>query len=147
MKTITIATIFIISSSLFANSYTAGLQEYRQKHYKKAIELYTQAMYAKNYKAELNLAYMYNQGIGITVNYTKAFNLYKKAYQDGSKLASYDIAAMYYLGQGVSKNYQKAIKWWDISALQGNQRAAYVLSIMCAKHPLMCHFKRNTNEQ
>lgn len=141
-KTILLA---IVATNIFANSFTVAIQEYNKGHYKKAIELYKQAADENNYKAESNLAYMYQMGIGTKVNYQKAMNYYRRAYRDGSQYASYNIGIMYYVGQGVQKNYKQAAHWWRISALHGNEHAVQILSILCAKHPNLCHFKGKTS--
>lgn len=89
---------------------------YNRKDYKKAYELYMEAVKANYCISICNVARMYEEGIYLKKDTKKTFEYYKLAI----KLEYYDaiaeLARCYIYGIGVEKNYKKALQLFNLSA-------------------------------
>jgi len=70
-------------------------------------------------QAEVELAFLYDNGRGVTVDYSKAADLYRQAADQGDGWAQYELGLDYEHGTGVGKDMDKAIELYRKSAAQG----------------------------
>jgi len=63
-----------------------------------------------NASAQHNLAFMYNNGTGVTKDYKQAFKWYTKSAEQGNATAQYNLGTMYNKGLGVTKDYEQSDK-------------------------------------
>ena len=70
-------------------------------------------------KAQTNLGFMQQQGLGVPQDYKAAMNWYKRAVETGLALAQYNLGVMYAYGQGVTQDYRASVKWLKLAAEQG----------------------------
>lgn len=109
-----------------------------EQRYKEAIELYTQAALQNNQFGQYNLGYMYENGLGTSVNYEEAEFWYRKAADQGHALAYCALGFMQHRGligrasiYLANKNYTQAMEIDSakiIESLQnGNSDDLYVL--------------------
>jgi hypothetical protein len=81
--------------------------------------LYRSAAEKGNVAGQYNLAYLYEQGLGVDKNETEAAKWYELAATGGDPIAQYDIGQRYRLGMGVATNLVQAYKWLMLAAGQG----------------------------
>jgi len=70
--------------------------------------------------AQLNLAYFYDEGIGVRRNRSKAFYWYKRAYQKGEASAAVNIGIVL-LGE---RQTARALQWFQRALRAGDEDAA-----------------------
>ena len=81
-------------------------------------------------RAQVNLAAIYDKGIGVRQSYNKAFRWYMKAALQGNPKGQYNLACMYDHGEGVKQSNTDAFNWYQKSAEQGHTDALVNLGIM-----------------
>ena len=81
-------------------------------------------------KAQLNLAAMYGEGMGVLQDNAEAAKWYRKAAEQGLVKAQLCLAAMYDEGWGIPQDYAEAAKWYHEAAEQGLVTAMLSLGIM-----------------
>jgi len=70
-------------------------------------------------QAQLLVAWMYDNGVGVESDPVEAFHWWRKAGEKGAVVAQYNVAVMYAAGQGVRRNYPEAVEWYRKAAAQG----------------------------
>ena len=97
--------------------YQYGMSQLNENNYAVAASLIKKAA-NKNYTpAESELAFLYEQGLGLPHSLHDAFSWYLKAAENGDESAQEEVAGMYKKGIGVKKNKKKACYW---AAKSGN---------------------------
>jgi len=81
-------------------------------------------------KAQGELGYRYQIGLGFMRDTIEAVKWYRKAAEQGFAPAQGNLGVMYYQGQGVGKNSMEAGKWFRKAADQGLPDAQYNLGQM-----------------
>ena len=71
--------------------------------------------------AQDKLGYMYQYGIGVSLNIENAAKWYKRAALQGNGNAQTNLGACYSEGVGVQKDYVRAYMWGDIGASNGSK--------------------------
>jgi hypothetical protein len=79
-------------------------------------------------EAQFNLAWCYQQGLGVEINLAKAAQYYWVAATQGHRDAQYQLGVCCASGIGVKKDMDKAIFYYEQAAKQGHVQAHYVLS-------------------
>ena len=74
--------------------------------------------------AQFILAFMYDNGRGVTQDYKQAVKWYRKVAEQGKAYAQYKLALMYVYGKGVKQDKKLAHMWLNIAASLGNKKAA-----------------------
>jgi len=74
-------------------------------------------------EAQLEVAYCYYDGIGVSQSYEKAVYWVTKAANQGNAKAQSNLGISYEQGQGVSQSYVKAVEWYTKAANQGYAEA------------------------
>jgi len=67
--------------------------------------------------AQLNLGYMYDNGLGVPQDYKEAIKWYRRAAEQGNDRAQYNLGLMYDIGNGVPQDYVRAHMWYDIAGV------------------------------
>lgn len=80
--------------------------------------------------AQLPLAAMYRDGIGVEKNLSRALTLFTTASKQGYPSAQFSLGAMYRLGHGVERDYSEALKWYRMAAKQGDSESQNSLGVM-----------------
>lgn len=70
--------------------------------------------------AKVNIAKLYEYGLGVDANGEAAFELYQEAITDGDLTAYYDLARCYEKGIGTDVDTNKAIKYYKIAIKNGS---------------------------
>lgn len=116
---------------------------YKNGDFSQAITLYKQAAELDDAKAQYNLGYLYDEGIGIDANETEAEEWYKKAAEHKFIKAYYRLGKLFYWKhyfaekelvkepKEVQEEYkEKAIEWFTRGAIEGDAEAQNELGIM-----------------
>jgi len=80
--------------------------------------------------AQYNLAWMYDNGEGVSENDAEAIKWYQKAAEQGDADAQSNLGVMYANGEGVPENKIKAYLWYSLAKAQGNENAKHNLEIL-----------------
>ena len=80
--------------------------------------------------AQIDLAWMYDDGDGVPEDKTEAARWYRKAAEQGNRYGQYFLATAYYDGEGVPQDYTEAAKWYRMAAEQGDGDAQMSLAGM-----------------
>lgn len=99
----------------------------------RAIEYYRKAAALNNARAQNNLGWAYERGMGVKKNYKEAVRLFRLAAANGNALAWQNLGAMYVDGLGVAKNGKEAVRLFRESARLGNAGACFALG-HCYEH-------------
>jgi len=75
----------------------------------------------------LKLAWLYENGTGVSQNDSEALEWYRKAAEKGNAEAQLELGKRYFEGRGVSANEDEAVKWYTKAAENGNTDAQLVL--------------------
>lgn len=73
--------------------------------------------------AQYNLAWMYDNGKGVTQDYKEAVKWYRLSAEQGHALAQSNLGAMYANGEGVIQDDVYAHMWSNIAAANGQSGA------------------------
>ncbi|WP_353627707.1 DUF6396 domain-containing protein [Ralstonia pseudosolanacearum] len=117
--------------NLQAMALTSSLLWPDQRDYKGAVALWTKAAERKHWKAMLNLANAYAEGLGIEKDTEHAVQIVEQAMKLGVP-AAYDLMGTYHMnGVGVKQDASRAYAFWQIAADMGSPSAmAYLGSKM-----------------
>ena len=93
------------------------------KNYSKAIEIFRWLANDGYAPAQDKLAWMYQNGWGVTQDYSQAVSWFRKAAEQGNTEALASMGLMYLKGWGVTQNYDTALEWYSRAAAQGSEVA------------------------
>lgn len=91
--------------------------------YKESLKMYRQAAAAGSAKAQHQLGFMHEQGLGTPRNTTEAARWYILAAQQEYAPSQLAMARAYSIGAGVAQDYKKARQWYVLAAKQSQQEA------------------------
>ncbi len=75
-------------------------------------------------KAQYNLGWMYDEGLGVLQDYKTAVKWYRLAAEQGIAVAQLNLGWMYKEGQGLPQDYVYAHMWTNIAASSGKSKSA-----------------------
>ena len=78
-------------------------------------------------RAQNNLAYLYERGLGVPQSYSEAVALYNRAAALGLTEAKYNLATLHHSGKGVPRSFEKARPLYAAAAHAGYADAEYML--------------------
>ena len=115
--------LFVGSMTAHAADFSMGYEAYQRGDYATALRIFRQLAEQGDASAQYNLAFMYDNGRGVTQDYAEAMRWYRKAAGQGEASAQYNLGVIFFKGQGVTQDYAEAMKWFRIAADQGHVRA------------------------
>ena len=95
------------------------------KNYEKAVYWYTKSANNGNKWAQINLAYAYLNGNGVTVDKSKALYWFEQSGNQHFHKAALMAGKMYLVGDGTSINYDKAAHLFKDAAFGGEPEGMY----------------------
>lgn len=107
-----------------------GRAAFARKDYASAIREWLPLAREGHAESQLNLAFLYNQGLGVPVDHVKAAMWYLKAAEQGLAEAQAALATLYIHGLGVPQDYAEAYKWAQLAAVQGHPHGQFNLGAM-----------------
>ena len=103
-----------------------------------AASFFTQAADSEQPSAEaqLHLASMYQQGLGVSRDPTRAVSLYQHAADSGNERAQLMLAKLLVKGEGVPKAYPQALRYCEAAVARGDKEAQYITALLLThRHP------------
>jgi len=105
-------------------SFAAGLAAFDGGDYRQSIAHWRPLAEAGVVPAQLGLALIYEQGLGIKQDAFKAVFWYRQAAAEDDPIAQIALAEKYENGQGLSRDNALALAWYARAAANGNLYAA-----------------------
>jgi len=93
----------------------AGDVAYSAENYEKAAALYRKDAELGVVTAQVNLAIMSMDGIGVKQDFQQAAKWFLSAAEQGNAEAQYNLGVLYQEGKGLTKNPVEAAKWFHIA--------------------------------
>lgn len=91
------------------------------------LDTHLQRAKAGDPDAQMLVALMYKDGVGVPQNESEAAKWLSEAAHQGNHGAQMMLGTMYFLGRGVPENYRQAYIWTSLSAASGEKRAKTLL--------------------
>jgi len=108
---------------------TEADEAYSAENYAKAATLYRKDAELGVIVAQVNLAFLYLDGLGVAQDFQQAAKWFLQAAEQGNAEAQNNIAQLYLDGKGVAQNAVEAVKWFIIAgAFQSAAGAEKTLS-------------------
>jgi len=109
-----------------------GQAAFARRDYALALREFLPLAKGGHAEAQLNVAFMYNQGLGVPVDNVLAAQWYRKAAEQGLAEAQAQLGVVYSQGLGVARNYPEAFKWSAKAAEQGHPQGQFNLGAFYA---------------
>lgn len=106
-----------------AESYGDGLAAYDAGNYGETARIWGELAEEGDVMAQLGLAGLYRQGLGVARDAAEAARLYRAAARQGSDDAQLNLGRMYLSGEGVERDPVQAYAWLSLAAEQGRDWA------------------------
>ena len=103
---------------------TEGDEAYSAENYQKAAALYRKDAELGVIVAQVNLAFLYLDGLGLPQDFKEAAQWFSKAAEQGNAEAQNNLAQLYLDGKGVAQNPVEAVKWFIIAGAFQSAAAA-----------------------
>ncbi len=103
------------------DTFDAGYRNYVSNNFDDAYKLLHKAAKDGYPKAQLYLAFCYQEGKGTGVNSYAAFDWFYRAAENGLDVAQYNLGYCYHTGFGIRKNDESAFEWFQKAADQNNE--------------------------
>lgn len=113
-----------------ANALLSDIMSRDPQKVRPALEQYRQLANAGDVRAQFNLGYVYNNGLGASRDVAEAAKWFRMAAERGDAEAQFNIAQLYLFGIGVSADPSEAAKWYRSAAQQGDVKAAFQLGAL-----------------
>ena len=88
----------------------------KRKDYANAVRLYRPLATKGDPSAQVNLGFMYDEGLGVPQDYAEAVKWYRRAADQGEPHGLSNLANMYRDGLGVPQDYIQAHLWFNLAA-------------------------------
>jgi TPR repeat protein len=99
----------------------AGHEAFARKDYTGAYDIWKPLADRGDAKAQVNLAILYERGLGVRRDMTEAFRLCHLAAEKGLPQAEVQLGKMYARGWGTAQRYGEAMQWFEKAAEQGDR--------------------------
>ena len=131
MKQLQLGILFLalISGSVQAGPFEAGLSALDRAHYATAMRAWLELANEGAAEAQNNVGHLYEQGFGVSQNYATAMKWYRLAADQDLAEAQHNMGMLYYHGYGTAKNERVAIKWFKRAAQQGLADSEYMVGL------------------
>jgi len=106
-----------------AQSFIDGLAAYDAGRYAETARIWGELAEEGDVMAQLGLAGLYRQGLGVPRDLAEAARLYRQAARQGNDDAQINLARLYAEGAGVPHDPVRAYKWFGLAAAKGRDWA------------------------
>lgn len=104
--------------------FAEGLEAYDAGDYETVIEAWQPLAAAGHLDAQVSLADLYLNGLGVAADPAAAALWYRRAAEAGDPVAQLNLGDLYARGLGVLRDPVEAVVWFDLAARQGKAWAA-----------------------
>ena len=124
MKKLTLATLLIFScATAWAADFAKGLAAAEAGDYATALAEWKPLAKLGNAMTQHNLAYLYDNGLGVIEDDREAVRWYRLAAEQAYIKSQYNLGHMYTSGEGVIQDNVYAHMWFNIAASNGYKDA------------------------
>lgn len=124
MKRLALVAVLFIGLALSARAdFNAGVAAYNRGDYAAASAEFMALAERGQAKAQFNLGFMYEKGLGAPADDGEAMKWYRKAAEQGHAGAQNNLGVMYETGKGVPQDYVEAYFWYSLATAQDNDLA------------------------
>lgn len=124
MKRLALVAVLFIGLALSARAdFNAGVAAYNRGDYAAASAAFMALAERGQAKAQFNLGFMYEKGLGAPADDGEAMKWYRKAAEQGHAGAQNNLGVMYETGKGVPQDYVEAYFWYSLATAQDNDLA------------------------
>jgi TPR repeat protein len=113
-----------------SSDYNAGVKAYQSRDYALAITTLKPLAEKGHARAEQYLGWLYEGGLGVTVDHREAARWYRLAAEQGDSFSQVRLGYMYEKGLGVARDDVLAAQWYGKAAEAGNQQGQSWLGTM-----------------
>lgn len=99
--------------------FAAGLEAYDAGDFETAAAEWRPLAEAGNAEAQIALAGLYHNGLGVPGDLTAAARWYRRAAEQGDPVAQLNLGDFYGRGLGVARDLVQAYAWLSLAAAQG----------------------------
>lgn len=110
--------------------FEIALSHYESGNYAKSLALATKGAKEGHPGAQMLLATMYKDGVGVEQSFTEAKVWYEQAGKQGHVLAQFHLGVMYEQGVGTPQDYTQAMHWYGKAGELGFNYAQFNLGVM-----------------
>jgi TPR repeat protein len=103
--------------------FDEGWAAFERGDYAMALEEWLPVAKLGHSRAQGNLGFMYNEGLGVPRDYAEALRWHRAAAEQGNANAQNNLGYMFDNGLGVTQNYIQAHMWFNLAAASGNESA------------------------
>ncbi|NJD05955.1 MAG: sel1 repeat family protein [Methylococcaceae bacterium] len=103
---------------------TEADEAYSAERYEQAAALYRRDAELGKVAAQVNLAFLYLDGLGVKQDFGEAATWFRRAAEQGNAEAQQNLGLLLQDGRGVAQDYTEADKWFIIAGDKGNSAAA-----------------------
>lgn len=117
----------VAAASAVANDeqrFAEGLEAYDAGDYETVIEAWQPLAAGGHLDAQVSLADLYLNGLGMATDPATAALWYRRAAEAGDPVAQLNLGDLYARGLGVLRDPVEAVVWFDLAARQGKAWAA-----------------------
>ena len=100
--------IFFGNGFAWSDPVEIGVNALERKHYATALRAWLPAAKNGNPRAQNNVGFAYEKGLGVSQSYTLAIEWYRKAASSDLAEAQHNLGMIYFNGYGVEKNYKES---------------------------------------
>ena len=119
-----VALLLASGGSGYAQDFQKGLEAARKGDFATALREWRPLAEQGDAKAQHYLAWLFQEGRGVTKKYKEAAKWYRKSAEQGYAWSQKELGWMYYRGQGVLKDVVYTHMWFNIAASSGDPLAA-----------------------
>ena len=102
---------------------TAADEAYSAENYEQAAALYRRDAELGVIAAQVNLAFLYLDGQGVSQDFQQAADWFLRAAEQGNAEAQDNIGTLYQQGKGIAQDKVEADKWFIIAGASGKAAA------------------------
>ena len=121
--------LILAASSAWAD-FAAGVEAYDQGRYGEAHDLWLEEAKSGNAQAQMALAELFRQGLGVAQDRQLAAYWYERAARGGEAIAMFMIGRWYLSGVGVTADKVRAYAWLTLAERAGITKASGFLRSM-----------------
>lgn len=110
-----------------------GVAAYNRNDYAQAMVVLRPLAEQGNQRAQVYVAMMYRDGLGVTEDFAEAARWYALAAAAGSANARNGLGLLYRDGKGVEKDLKEAVRLFRAAAKDGYARAQFNLGLLCQR--------------
>ena len=126
--------LIVLFASMTANAALLDAKDsLKAGRYKEAFDEFSYLATEGSSEAEYNLGYMYEMGLGVSVNYSQALNYYNRASLKSNPDAVFRKALLTLKGKGTPKNVKEALSKLKTIARDKHKEALFELGELYAK--------------